>query len=72
MWREIRKQKGLTQKAMSEIVGCKSAMIYQYESGRRKMPIKMQIEYLKLRGTSTDLEIIKFLEETLKINANAQ
>lgn len=66
MWRKIRKDAGLTQEEMGKRTNCNKIRICQYENGYRKMPIRLQIEYLKLRNNAEDEAIIKFLEGELK------
>lgn len=65
MWKKIREDAGLTQMQFAEKVGSSKNTISQYETGYRKMPIRLQIEYLKLRNSSKDKMIIDYLKGEL-------
>lgn len=52
--KELRKDRGITQKEMGEQLGISQASYSDYENGIRKMPLTM-LDYLAdVLGTSTD------------------
>lgn len=63
MWKEIRETKGISKKEFGKMVGYTQTDISMYEKGYKSLPIKLQIEYLKLRNNETDKKIIKIMEE---------
>ena len=67
MWTKIRNNKNLTLDHLALILNYKGINVSKqslskYESGKRKMPYNIMIEYLKMRGAKEDLIIIEFLE----------
>lgn len=73
MWKEIRKQSGLTQREIALKFGKRKQEVTRYENGKFKMPYEMQIYYLKLRNNEEDKIVIKYLErisEQIERNKN--
>lgn len=67
MWKKIREEKGVNQREFGEKFGYSARRISQYECGYRKMPDKLQIEYLKLRNSNEDKILIEYLERKVKL-----
>lgn len=63
--KKIREEKGLKVKEVAKDLKCSDKFIYAVESGKRVMPIKGQIYYLKMRGLEIDLINAKYLQERL-------
>lgn len=68
LWYNIRKDRGITVAEFARKTGYDASNICHFEKGDKPMPMKLQIEYLKLRNTEEDKIIIKYLEERVKEN----
>lgn len=64
-WERIRVEKGISRKDFSKSVGCAVSSIWHFEKGDRPMPVRLQIEYLKLRNTEKDKIVIEYLKERM-------
>ena len=53
--RRIRKQKGVTGKALGDAVGVSEYTIYNYEAGRRDPPLDVLVSMADALGVSLDL-----------------
>lgn len=64
MWQMLRKE--YSDKTLQDIAdefGVTVSAISQFETGRRSMPTKMKIYYLKLRNNEKDKIIIEYIKE---------
>lgn len=69
MWFKLRKEySNYTQKEWAEKLGKSRNTVLKYENGMRKIPPKIQIEYLKLRNNKEDELIINYLEKEKNFN----
>lgn len=68
IWKKIREEKNISLKEFSLKTKCGVSSIWHFENGDRPMPLRLQIEYLKLRNTEQDKIIIEYLEERLNGN----
>lgn len=64
MWKKLRKEyTNYTLKDIGEILGVSKQAVGQYESGKLKMPVKVQLMYLGFRNNDIDKVIINYLKE---------
>lgn len=63
IWKQIRKEHNLTQKEVAEQLNMSHQAISLFESGKRKVPNKFIIYYLKLRGNEDDLKLIEMIDK---------
>lgn len=70
MWSKLRKEKGVTQLEIAEEFGIRKSTVSMYENGKRKMPYKMQIKYLKFRNNDKDKILIEYMEGMIKNGIN--
>lgn len=66
IWKKIRTDKNIKISEFAKKVGYSVQSIWHFERGDRPMPIKLQIEYLKLRNSDKDKIIIDYLIERLE------
>lgn len=60
--KQLRKEMGLTQFEMAEKLDISVQAYRNYEIGKRPMPYKVIIAFLKLRNTDEDKKILKEIE----------
>lgn len=65
MWETIRRNAKITQEEMAKKLGVSRVSVNRYEKGKSSIPVKHQIEYLKLRNSDEDKIIINYLKGML-------
>ena len=67
MWKKIRKQyTNYTLEDIGKTIGVSKQAVGQYENGKLKMPVDLQIMYLGFRNNEIDQVIIGYLKEIIK------